>query len=246
MISIIIPAYNADKSIQKCVRSILEQDFKDLEIIVVDDGSNDSTATIVQGLALTDSRITLIHQQNSGQTAARAAGIRKASGEWVYFLDSDDALMPDAISSIYSHVADDIDVVVYESNLNAKMTRLDYLSELLSFKSWYVWGKLWRRKLFDEYVMGIPRYFRIGEDMLMQMRLLKNINNFILCVPQHKYIYDENSTTSVRRKVLQDYEYEKRVIQDVERSLAYIDIDDDATDSLRRWQLSYLAGMMGL
>lgn len=243
-ISIVVPAYNAESSIERCVRSVLDQDFKDFELIVVDDGSQDSTAAIVQRLAANDSRIILIRQENGGEMAARAAGIRKAKGTWMYFLDSDDAIMPDTLSSMYSHIADDIDVVVYEFSLNGKMTRLQYCRELLSFNSWWLCGKLWRHELFDERAMSVPRYFRTGGDMLTQMRLLKNIKNFVLGCPEHKYIYDENNPMSVRRTTYKDYEYEKRVILEVEQSLSYI--DEDITDYLRHWQLVYLSGMMGL
>lgn len=243
-ISVVVPAYNAENSIERCVRSVLDQDFKDFELIVVDDGSQDSTAARVQRLAAEDSRIILIQQENGGEMAARASGIRKASGTWLYFLDADDAIMPDALSSIYAHIADDIDVVVYEFSLNGKMTRLQYCRELLSFNSWWLCGKLWRRALFDERAMSVPRYFRTGGDMLTQMRLLKNVKRFILGIPEHKYIYDEDNPMSVRRTTYKDYEYEKRVILEVEQSLA--GLDEDITDDLRRWQLVYLSGMMGL
>ena len=243
-ISVIVPAYNAQKSIERCVRSVLAQDFLDFELIVVDDGSNDSTASIVQRLAIDDPRITLVRQENGGEMAARAAGIRKANGTWLYFLDADDAVMPDTLSSMYLHIADDIDVVVYEFSLKGKMTRLQYCRELLSFNSWCIWGKLWRRELFDERVMSVPRCFKTGGDMLTQMRLLKNIRRFVLGVPEHKYIYEVNSLTSVQRTTYKDYEYEKRVILEVEQSL--ICIDEDVIYYLRHWQLVYLSGMMGL
>lgn len=243
-VSIVVPAYNAEKSIERCVRSILNQDFKDFELIVVDDGSQDSTAAIVRKLAAEDSRITLIHQENGGEMAARAAGIRKANGVWLYFLDADDAVMPDTLSSMYLHISEDIDVVVYEFSLNGKMTRLQYCRELLSFRSWWLCGKLWRRELFDDRAMSVPRYFRTGGDMLTQMRLLKNIKRFILGVPEHKYIYDENNPMSVRRTTYKDYEYEKRIILEVEQALACI--GENTIDFLRRWQLVYLSGMMGL
>lgn len=95
-VSIIVPAYNAEKSIERCVRSVLRQDFNDFELIVVDDGSLDSTAAIVQHLATDDSRIILIRQENAGTISSRATGIRRANGTWLYFLDADDAIMPDA------------------------------------------------------------------------------------------------------------------------------------------------------
>ena len=186
-ISIIIPAYNAERSIERCIRSVLNQNFNDFELIVVDDGSLDTTAAIVQRLATEDPRIALICKKNRGTVAARATGIRESKGKWLYFLDADDAVMPDTLSSMYSHIADDIDVIIYEFPFNGKMTRLQYCCELLSFKSWCIWGKLWRRELFDEFVMNVPRYFKTGEDMLTQMRLLKNIKNSILGVPEYKY-----------------------------------------------------------
>lgn len=243
-ISIIIPAYNAECSIERCIRSVMSQNFNDFELVVVDDGSLDTTAVIVQRLATEDSRITLICQKNSGTAAARATGIRESKGKWLYFLDADDAVMPDTLSCMYSHIADDIDAIVYEFPFNGKMTRLQYCRELLLFKSWCIWGKLWRRELFDEYVMSVPRYFKTGEDMLTQMRLLKNIKNFILGVPEYRYIYKENSPTSIQRTTYKDYEYEKRVILEVEQALTYI--NEDIADDLRHWQLVYLSGMMGL
>lgn len=244
IVSVVVPAYNAERSIERCVRSVLNQDFKDFELIVVDDGSRDATAAMVQRLAAEDPRIALIQQENGGEMAARAAGIRKAEGEWLYFLDSDDAIMSDTLSSMYSHIADDVDVVVYEFSLNGKMPRLQYCRELLSFNSWWLCGKLWRCRLFDERVMSVPRYFRTGGDMLTQMRLLKNIRRFVFAVPEHKYIYDEDNPMSVRRTTYKDYEYEKRVILEVEQSLACV--DEDIIDDLRHWQLVYLSGMMGL
>lgn len=244
-ISVIVPAYNAERSIERCVRSVLGQDFKDFKLIVVDDGSFDSTYAIVKRLEREDSRLTLIHQNNMGVVAARAAGIRKADGEWLFFLDADDIIMPDTFSSMYSHIADDIDVVVYEFPFKIKMRRLQYCHELLSFRSWRLWGKLWRRNLFDERVMSVPRYFKIAEDMLTQMRLLRNIDNYVLCVPEHKYIYDKNSPTSVQRNTTYiNYEYEKRVIMEVEEALSCL--NENVTDDLRHWELVYLSGMMGL
>lgn len=243
-ISVIIPAYNAENTIERCIQSILNQDFNDFELIVVDDGSSDNTALIIERLKAIDSRITLIRQENSGEMAARASGIRQAKGAWLYFVDADDAVMPDTLSSMYLHIAEDIEVVVYEYSLNGKMSRLQYCRELLSFNSWTLWGKLWRRELFDEYVISVPRYFKTGGDMLTQMRLLKNIKYSVLGVPAHKYIYEENSPTSVQRSTLKDYEYEKQVILEVEQSLACL--HEEVTDSLRHWQLVYLSGMMGL
>lgn len=89
-VSVIIPAYNAEKYIHQCVSSVLEQSYQDFEVIVVNDGSTDSTRSIVEALALQDLRIKLINKKNSGRAKARNTGITLASGEWLAFLDADD------------------------------------------------------------------------------------------------------------------------------------------------------------
>lgn len=98
MVSIIIPAYNVEKYIRECLDSVVGQDYSDLEIIIVDDGSTDSTAEIASEYAGRDSRITLIRQSNAGVSAARNAALRVAHGEWLSFVDSDDALSSNCIS----------------------------------------------------------------------------------------------------------------------------------------------------
>lgn len=89
-VSIIVPMFNVENYIEKCLDSVIAQDLADWEMIVVDDGSTDESGRIADGYALKDNRITVIHQENAGPGAARNAGLRAASGEYVYFLDSDD------------------------------------------------------------------------------------------------------------------------------------------------------------
>src|SRR5258706_6977096 len=90
MISVIMPAYNGERFIAQSIMSVLNQTFRDLELIVVDDGSTDHTAEIVTELRRQDDRIRLFRQQNSGQAAARNTGIGKSQGDLIAFLDQDD------------------------------------------------------------------------------------------------------------------------------------------------------------
>lgn len=95
LISVIVPAYNVAPWIEKCLKSILVQTYKKLEIIVIDDGSTDETSKIIDGMAKIDSRIKAIHQENAGLVAVRNRGIGMAAGEYIAFVDADDTIEPD-------------------------------------------------------------------------------------------------------------------------------------------------------
>jgi len=94
-ISVIVPVYNGEKYLDKCVSSILNQSFGDLELIIVDDGSKDNTAEICKGFAAADSRVRVIHQQNAGVSQARNTGLQAIGGEFISFVDADDFIEPD-------------------------------------------------------------------------------------------------------------------------------------------------------
>lgn len=101
-ISVIIPAYNAEKYLSQCLDSLIGQDFRDWEGIVVDDGSTDSTADIAARYAAADPRIKLFRKENAGVSAARNFGKKKAVGQWITFIDSDDCLYPHSLSALIS------------------------------------------------------------------------------------------------------------------------------------------------
>ena len=96
--SIIVPVYQAEHTLERCVQSVLQQEYRNFQLILIDDGSTDGSAALCDGFASSDSRIHVIHQRNSGVSAARNAGISAAGGEYLLFLDSDDALADNALS----------------------------------------------------------------------------------------------------------------------------------------------------
>ncbi len=103
-ISIIIPVYNVEKYLHRCVDSILAQTFTDFELILVDDGSPDNCGAICDCYMKQDSRVKVIHQKNQGQAAARNHGIAYASGRWIHFVDSDDFIHPQMLETLYRMV----------------------------------------------------------------------------------------------------------------------------------------------
>lgn len=112
-VSIIVPVYNTEKYLKQCIDSITSQTLRDIEIIVVDDGSGEKCALLCDELALTDSRIKVIHKANAGSGFARNTGLEVASGEYVGFIDSDDYIKPEMYSYLYSAAANnDADIAI--------------------------------------------------------------------------------------------------------------------------------------
>ena len=107
LISVIVPVYNAEPYLERCVDSIIRQTYRNLEIILVDDGSADESPEICERYAKTDHRIKVIHQANSGAAGARNAGLRAASGDYIGFVDSDDKIRPDMYRSLLASCLED-------------------------------------------------------------------------------------------------------------------------------------------
>ena len=98
-VSVIIPVYNAEKYLSQCVESVVNQTFKDIEIILVNDGSKDTSGTLCDKWSAKDNRIKVIHKQNSGPAATRNMGTKAATGSWILYLDSDDWYENDTLST---------------------------------------------------------------------------------------------------------------------------------------------------
>lgn len=111
-LSVIVPVYNVKPYLERCLDSILDQDFSDLEIILVDDGSTDGSEKICDAYAQKDDRVSVLHKENQGQAIARNEGVKLAHGEWIAFVDSDDVLPENAISNMMTCRTEKTDVIV--------------------------------------------------------------------------------------------------------------------------------------
>lgn len=172
-VSVIIPVYNVAPYLDEAMQSLLAQEFQDFEIIAVNDGSTDHSLEILKKYAAQDSRITYYSQENQGQSAARNLALQHAQGEYIYFMDSDDTIKPDAISNCYDYICStkadfiffDADILYEEGALpvpwNYKRTHLleehrqysgDYLLNLMLDKqkhSCVVWALFIRKQYLD-------------------------------------------------------------------------------------------------
>jgi glycosyltransferase involved in cell wall biosynthesis len=112
-LSIIVPVYNTSKFLEKCIQSILDQSYRDYELLLVDDGSTDHSGDICDQFAAKDARVKVFHKSNGGVDSARNLGIEKAQGEYFYFVDSDDELLPECLDTLISGMkTEDIDLVI--------------------------------------------------------------------------------------------------------------------------------------
>lgn len=184
-ISVVVPVFNAKDSIEQCALSIFNQTFSDFEIVFVNDGSTDNSAVLLERLRLNDDRVKIVQQENKGTGEARNTGIRKAKGEFICFIDSDDTAEPQMLSDLLSEASEGADIVVCDFNEVSENGKLrqhrytgannftEYFKAILSFQTASaVWAKLYRRTLFDNESCLFPLNLRNNEDNATLFKLL--------------------------------------------------------------------------
>ena len=204
LLSVIVPAYNSEKTIEKCLKSILNQDYQNLEVIVVDDGSSDDTIDIIESLIKKDSRIHLFKQDNKGASLARRFGLSLAKGEYIGFVDSDDWIESDMYSQmIRKSLACDADIAFCKMSFDYK-DRIDIQrllvkdGEVLNSKEALhvlhnrigiegsMCNKIIKRNLFK--YIRFPKKRVIGEDYTVMKQLIERAER-IVCHNKLGYHY---------------------------------------------------------
>lgn len=202
-ISIVVPCYKVEKALERCVESVLKQTFDAFELILVDDGSPDQTGVIADKIALRDARIRVIHQENGGVMAARHAGAKAASGDWVCFVDSDDALPKDALQNLYAgtKAREIVEMVVgfrdgvKIKTFDAGYSLEDYRYDTIARRHLHVaiYGRLFRRELLNDSMFDIPREVLQGEDWLFNVRYAFAMQHKPVIVEECVYHYIINT-----------------------------------------------------
>jgi len=206
MISIIIPVYNGERYIAMSIQSALQQTYSDIEVIVVNDGSTDSTLDIINSLAESDKRIRAINQSNGGVNAARQAGIQASCGEWICFLDADDTLPGDALSRYSDHFVENPEIIV--SGVEGQLDRKGLLLGLLDLKIRpELWAKLFSARLIKEHFPQLPGSIKMGEDLMQNLVMGKSVER-ISTVSDILYNINLNNPDSVTKVFKSTFEYE--------------------------------------
>lgn len=204
MVSIIVPVYNSEKSILRCVSSLINQTYKEIEIILVNDGSIDKSEEICLSLCDKDSRIKYYCKENGGAASARNYGLSKSTGDFIMFVDSDDYTMPNMVETmIQCQSKDNVDwvicgmravskykenVISFEDAYNLNMVAFGKIITKYYFKAIInsPCNKLYRRRLIKEYM---NTDFIWGEDYVFNVMYMKNIQT-VSVISKPLYVYD--------------------------------------------------------
>ncbi len=229
-ISIIVPVYNVKNYLDECIKTIVEQSYQNIEIILVNDGSTDGSDKKCNDWALKDKRIKVYHKKNGGVSSARNLGITKMHGEYVTFIDSDDYIKKDYIEKMLIQAKEyNADLVIGNAvivteknnkpfNSNSKFMELnnvDTLKMMLTGKHFQTtpWAKLYNSSIVKE--ISFNEQMEIAEDLDFLIKYLELSKKTIL-TPYHDYYYRIRQNSSVRtnnKKMETEIKYDKKLIE---------------------------------
>lgn len=252
MISIIIPVYNAERYIAACLDSCLEQTYTDFDIILINDGSTDNSLLIIERYVNLSHKIRIITTPNRGLVAARGRGVKESKSDYIFFLDSDDTIIPNALELLWNEVCNTYaDIVVgnittmlesgkvisvsrnYSINPNAVNSL--FCSMLMGTVTPSLCGRLIRRSVFDG--VEVPRGYTIGEDVITNLLIVEAHNpTYVLC--NHAiYNYIQHCGSMVNTHTLGNAQHRMRFILWVNQYLAKIEPSDDIRRASSRFFL---------
>ena len=220
ILSVIIPAYNAEKYIRECLESFYELALQDVEIIVINDGSSDNTAAVVEECIIRDNRISLFSVPNGGVSKARNYGIEQASGKFIMFLDADDYLIKDAFDIVNKSLSADRDFTAFSRTILEKSGKKwdddftfqgiecgdkEIIDCIMYADSLFneCWGKLFKKSVIDEFNIRFPVGIPIGEDTMFVIEFYSHAQSvYAYNIPLVAYRQHDNST--MRKKSIDE------------------------------------------
>lgn len=208
--SVIVPVYNVEAYLRRCVDSILRQTFGDFELLLVDDGSTDGSGSICDEYAAVDSRVRVFHKPNGGVSSARNMGLDNARGEWITFSDSDDWMQEDNLRNFADHVDADCVMQGFISTWGSQYHQVvppagyysgeSLIEAVLALKDAILEGslvnKLFRRKLIESHHLRLEMGLSVYEDLIYCWRYLVLCSTLrMLPMAQYEYVENQDSLT---------------------------------------------------
>lgn len=238
LITIIVPVYQVNQFLSQCLDSLVNQTYKNLEIILIDDGSDDGSELICDKYAQKDSRIKVIHQSNKGLSEARNTGLEAAQGDYIAFVDSDDIVSTKYIESLYTLIIEhnaDISICSYiksqnEQTDNSKEAKIYVTNAKQMLQSWHgehkyvetvVWNKLYRKEVFN-----LPDKLRFPaaknhEDVYISHLLINRAQNIVI-TSQKLYTYRVRNGSITKSNIT-----EHKIRQNIDAQLSRLSFFED-------------------
>ncbi len=232
MVSIIIPVFNSAGFLSRCLDSVLNQTFKNIEVVIIDDGSVDESGKICKGYAEKDARCKVYHQENQGASISRKNGIARATGEWLTFVDSDDIVEDDYIERLFNAIQEKgvriaaCDQVMHVEGTTVSIDKaasvilLDEANlhqRFFHYQFWGFWGKIYHRSVFED--VHFPTY-TINEDYVVMAQLFSKYQQMAY-VPIGLYHYMVHAVSLSHQPLslrMFDEYYNKRWVVDFYRA----------------------------
>lgn len=243
MISVIIPVYNTEKYLRRCIDSVLGSDYSDFEILLINDGSTDGSPGICLEYALKDSRIKVFHQENQGVSAARNSGIEKACGEWIVFVDSDDYISKDFLGIIAQEEYKGYDFLLFDYASSAKddapsahppkplflkgRQMLKLVKRILVPRRLIPQGnadfrspcaRAFKKSIIDQYSIHFSTRLTIGEDLLFNMEYQLKARSCVY-IPSTVYFYDIHTGSATHGFKAGLFRNHERLLKDLKQLL---------------------------
>lgn len=255
-VSIIILIYNIEKFLFKCINSAVIQTYKNIEILLVNDGSTDKSLEICNDFSYKDDRIKVVNKRNGGLASARKAGIINATGQFVLFLDGDDYLAPNAVEKLFdAYLKSHADIIIASVNYvyrnkvlplhykhdNFLINKFEYINYLIEGK--YPW--MLASKLFNiEIIRGVEMpYYKVGQDAIVCFQCVLATNN-IYIINEHLYNYVQHpasaSVTKKKDNIIDTFVFAKDVAMYLDNQKLPIDTKSLLPSFVVRWYISAL------
>lgn len=221
-VSIVIPVYNCENYIRTCMESITNQTYRNIEVIIINDGSKDKTKDIINSFISKDSRIIYIEQENSGPSMARNNGIDKATGEYLIFIDSDDTVEENYVEILLKSILDEkndivccgySDISIY-GNVNCSdfiydtnnIKKQDFLYKVCQGTGGVLWSKIFKKEIIDNYNVRMNKDIFMCEDLIFVLQYGSYCNNFSY-IDEYLYNYNRLNVNSISSNISKEYLY---------------------------------------
>lgn len=238
LISIIVPVYNVEKYLSKCIESILHQTYKNWELLLIDDGSHDNSGKICDEYALNDSRIKVFHKANGGVSSARNLGLEKALGDFIMFVDSDDWIGEKCLEICTKEIIEnDLDALQFGFTAvfpNQETPRIKESTSILNGGEYIqtnsfnvcVWGGIYKKKIIDDYKLKFIQQLKLAEDQIFTLNFFKHTQRIkYIDKPMYYYLQRMDSAIHTQKSndMLLSCEYLMKFSQDWLISKSFVD-----------------------